>query len=210
MRTGKFIAIASIFGGSRDAAGNIIDRDPHGYPTVWLSVTAGKIPNRQVLAGSVALRAGIKLDSDGIIGRGQDKGHVSSTRVIFGQWLHQGDHELYGPQYVFNVIQDLTESTPKDIMEAEAFLGEPEVFTVPRPELPADYQRKTERHVGRNRLDDNMHGTANQTNSRPAEIAREQLGIKSIDTSAPKNPEVELHGDVDQQGNPVQHRPAKS
>lgn len=206
--TGKFIAIASVFGGARDAAGNIIDRDPHGYPTVWLSVIAGKIPNRQTLAGSVAQRAGIPVDGNGIIPRGEQQGYPSATRVVYGQWLQTGVHDIYGPQYTFSIMD--ANISPKESLEMEALLGAPEVFTVPKPELPEGYQRKTERHIGRAKLDVQMHGTANQSNSRPADEARGQLGINSIDTGAAKNPEVELHGDVDQGGNPkVLHNPVK-
>lgn len=190
--TGKFLAKVTVFGGAMDSDGTIISRDTHGLPPVWLNVIAGSIPNRQTLTGSVALRAGIIMDGDGVIGARESKGHPFAFRIVLCQWLQTGVDERYGPQFSWTVLQDLTTASIKDQIEAEALLGKPEVFTVSRPELPEDYQKKTNQHIGRNKLDPAFHGTANQTHSNPVEKATADLGNFRSDTKG--NPEVEVRG----------------
>lgn len=208
--TGKFVAIASVFGRSLDSAGNIIDRDPHGLPSIWLSPLAGSIPNRNTLAGSVAHRAGIIMDSDGVILPGESKGHPFAKRIVYGTYVQTSVHEQYGPQYSWTVIRDMTTASAKEIDETCAYVGEPSVFQVARPELPEDYQRKTTQHIGRNRMDDRNHPTTGSqvNNTNPVLEAKRDVGSIPSDTN--KNPEVVLEGVVDEQGNPkVLHNPVK-
>lgn len=187
--TGKFIAIASVFGGAMDSAGRILSRDTHGLPPIWLNVIAGSIPNRQTLTGSVAQRAGILMDDNGVISRGQSQGNPFGKVTFFGQWLHTGDDDRYGPQYSWIVIQN--DLSPKEIMELEPMLGTANVFTVARPELPEGYEKKTNQHVSPRRLDPAFHGTQS-TFSNPVEKAREDLGNFRSDTKG--NPEVTVQG----------------
>lgn len=191
--TGEFIAIVSVFGRARDSKGEIINRDPNDLPTMWLTTIAGKMPNRQALAGTVVQRMGIPMDRNGIIPVGEDRGNPDARRVIYGQWLHQSDHELFGPQFSWNVIKDLSTASVKEINEAKEYLGAPEVFILPNPQLPEDYRRKTTQHIGRNRMDPMTHGTAGQTTSRPVEIALRDLGPSRSDVDI--NPEVQIAGE---------------
>jgi hypothetical protein len=191
--TGKFIATVSVNGRAMDSKGNIIQRDPNGLPTMWLNVIAGGIPNRQTLTGSVVQRMGVPMDEDGVIGLGESMGHPFAKRIIYGTWLHSSDHEDYGPQFSWNVIKDMTSSSITEIEEACAHVGEPYVFQVDRPELPEDYERKTTQHIGRNKMDERVHGTANQAPSNPVRQAVSEVGtMRSSDSNV--NPETTLVG----------------
>jgi hypothetical protein len=203
--TGKFIAMVQVNGRAMDSAGNIIDRDPHGLPTMWLNVIAGSIPNRQTLTGSVVQRMGVPLDENGVIAPGESRGYAFSKRLIYGQWLHQSTHEIYGPQYSWNVIKDMTNSSVEDIEKACEHVGPADVFTVDRPDLPEDYQRKTVQHVGRRKLDPLDHGTANQTHSNPAEQARQEVGEFRSDKGT--NPEVVIVGNDSNDSNRQPSKP---
>jgi hypothetical protein len=211
--TGKFVATVSVNGRAMDSKGNIIQRDPNGLPTMWFNVIAGGIPNRQTVTGSVVQRMGIPLDENGVIEPGADRGHPFARRIIYASWLHQSDHEDYGPQYSWNMIKDLTTSSVEEIEKACDYVGEPYVFTVERPELPEDYQRRTNQHIGRNRMDVRVHGTANQTESNPVKVARENFGNMRT-SDADGNPEIVVHGNkaqaVPQLGNEVGARQPKA
>lgn len=187
--TGKFIATVSVNGRALDSAGNIINRDNHGLPTMWLNVIAGRIPNRQTITGTLVQRMGLPIDDNGIIAPGEDRGRPFAQRIIYGQWLHQSDHETFGPQYTWSMIKDMTDSSPKEIEESCEHLGPADVFTVERPNLPEDYVRRSTQHIGRNKLDPQNHSTNNQQ-SRVVEKAIEQTGGIRVDTL--NNPEVEV------------------
>lgn len=202
MNTGKFIASVSVNGRALDSAGNIINRDPHGYPTMWLNVVAGSIPNRQTLTGSVVRRMGVPMDQNGVIAPGATSGDPFSQRLIYGQWLHQSDHEVYGPQFTWSMIKDMTNSSPVEIEESCQYLGAPTVFTVERPDLPEDYQRKTTQHIGLAKSDPRSHSTTSQQASRPAQEVTRDQGHYATDSTL--NPELEVHGS---QANPAK-RPA--
>lgn len=207
MNTGKFIAIASVSGRGMDSKGEIISRDTNGLPPIWLSVLAGTIPNRQTLSGSVAQRAGIPLDSNGVIAAGDKEGGSFSKRIIYGQWLHQSDHDDYGPQYTWTVIKDLTSVSVMELDQTIEHLGAPNVFTVEKPELPADYERKTVQHVGRAKLDPHVHGTASQIGSNVVDQAVKKVGAMRSDQDI--NPEVEVTQGKPTAGKVRVHRPAK-
>lgn len=185
--TGKFIATVSVFGRARDAAGNIISRDTHGLPAMWLNVLGGKIPNRQTITGTVAQRMGIPIDENGVIAPGESSGNPNAKRIIYGQWLHQSDHELFGPQITWNMIKDMSHSSPKEIEETCEWLGEPEVFNLERPELPEDYQRKTVQHISPAKMDPLNH-SVNQQRSNVVERALADVGPMRSDQD--RNPEV--------------------
>jgi hypothetical protein len=191
---GKFIATVSVNGRAMDSKGNIINRDPNDLPTMWLNVIAGGIPNRQTLTGSVVQRMGVPMDEDGVIAPGESVGHPFAKRIIYGTWLHSSDHEDYGPQFSWNVIKDMTNSSVEDIEAACEHLGEPYVFTVDRPDLPEGYERRTTQHIGRNRFDERVHGTASQTVSNPVQIARRDLGENLRTSDALVNPEIIVKG----------------
>jgi hypothetical protein len=194
--TGKFIATVSVNGRAMDSKGNIINRDTNGFPTMWFNVMAGGIPNRQTVAGSVVQRAGVPIDGNGVIAPGSTEGHPFAKRIIYGYWLHSSDHDDYGPQFTWNVIKDMTNDPVTEIEAACKQLGEPYVFTVDRPELPEDYQRRTTQHIGRNAVDSRVHGTANQAPSNVVNQAREMVGGDARTSDAIENPELVIQGEA--------------
>lgn len=190
---GKFLGIVSVFGRARDAKGNIIDRDVNELPSAWITPLAGSIPNRNTITGSVIKRAGVPIDENGIISYGEREGNADGKRIIFGSYNLQNEHEQYGPQYSWNVIRDMSNASAKEIMETEEFLGEPGIFDVGRVNLPADYVRRTNQHVGRNRMDERSHSVLSpQQGSNVVENAVATAGNIPSDTRL--NPEVQVQG----------------
>lgn len=209
MNTGKFIAIASVSGRGMDSKGEIISRDTNGLPPIWLSVLAGTIPNRQTLSGSVAQRAGIPVDSNGVIAPGDRDGGSFSKRIVYGQWLHSSDHDDFGPQYTWTIIKDMSIVPVMELEQAIEYLGAPNVFTVEKPELPTDYVRKTVQHVSPSKLDPHSHGTASQSDSNVVNQAVKKTGTMRSDVNI--NPEVEVTEGKPTAGKvKIAHRPAKS
>jgi hypothetical protein len=188
MNTGKFIATVSVSGRAMDAKGNIIQRDSNGLPTMWLNVMAGTIPNRQTIAGTVIQRMGIPIDENGVIASGNENGNPFAKRIIYGSWLYTADDERYGPQFSWSMIKDLSDSSIVELEKSISFLGNPSVFTVERPELPADYERKTVQHIGRAKMDPKVHNVSSNAQSNPVQTARQDLGAIPSDTG--ENPEV--------------------
>lgn len=204
---GKFLAKVTVFGGAMDSKGNIISRDKNGLPSVWLTPLAGEIPNRNVLTGSVAQRSGIKLDSNGVIGRGTTTGDSFAFRLLFGQYTKIGEDERYGDQYTFNILQDLTDSpnVASEIVQLEQMLGEPSIFTVARPELPEDYEKKTNQHVSPRKTDPQFHPTLTNDRSVPAQKIVNDLGNFRSDEKG--NPELTVVGIQSTEN--IQHNPVK-
>ena len=197
---GKFLAIVSVFGRARDAQGNIIDRDPNGLPTMWLTPIAGNIPNRNTIAGSVMQRAGVPIDSNGVIPFGEKDGNPNARRVIYGSYNLQSEHEQYGPNYSWNVIKDMSNASAKEIAETEEFLGEPGIFDVGRVELPEGYVRRTNQHISRNKMDDRTTNTLSpQQGSNVVDQAKQQVG--SIPSDTLLNPEVQVQGSANNLNN---------
>lgn len=204
---GKFLAKVTVFGGAMDSKGNIISRDKNGLPSIWLTPLAGEIPNRNVLTGSVAQRSGIKLDSNGVIGRGTTTGDSFAFRLLFGQYTKVGEDERYGDQYTFNILQDLTDSpnVASEIVQLEQMLGEPSIFTVARPELPEDYEKKTNQHVSPRKTDPQFHPTLTNDRSIPATKIVNDLGNFRSDEKG--NPELTVVGTQSTEN--IQHNPVK-
>lgn len=192
--TGKFIAVVSVSGRAMDSNGVIISRDTHDLPPIWLQVIAGTIPNRQTLSGSIAQRMGIPMDSNGVIASNAKQGNSYSKRIIFGSWLQSAEHDAFGPQFTWTMIKDMTEASVIELEQACDYLGKPDVFTVDKPELPSDYQRKTNQHIGKSKLDPLSHSLTNPTMSNPVEQAIEQVGYKRSDSAT--NPEVVVENDL--------------
>lgn len=98
--------------------------DKNGNQAIMMQCIAGKMPNRNVLSGTVASRVGLEIG----------KTYLINCR-------EQGFDKLFGPDYVFVKVKEL--ETGEDIIRASKELGTAEVFTVLRPEGFEDkYQRK--------------------------------------------------------------------
>lgn len=99
--------------------------DKNGKFPVMLQCIAGKMPNRNVLSGTVAERAGIEIG-----------------RTYLMQVRETGFDKVFGPDFTFVKVKELT--TGKDIIDACKELSKPEVLTVQRPAGYEDvYRRKT-------------------------------------------------------------------
>lgn len=97
--------------------------DKNGEQSVMIQYIAGVMPNRQVLAGTVAKRAGFEIGKTYLI-------HVRE----------QGYDELYGLDFNFIKINELT---GVDIIKTCKEIGEPEIWVVERPEgFKEEYDRK--------------------------------------------------------------------
>jgi hypothetical protein len=90
-------------------------KDKNGNDSVMLQCIAGRMPNRNVLSGTVADRAGLKVD-----------------RTYLVQCREIGYDKEFGKQFNFIKIKELT--TGKDITETCSMLGDPEIVNIPRPE----------------------------------------------------------------------------
>lgn len=98
--------------------------DKNGNYPVMLQCIAGTMPNRNVLSGTVAKRMGIE----------EGKTYLMSVR-------ESGYDKKFGTDYTFTKIKEL--HTGKDIVDASKELGDPDVFTVNRPEgFESSYERK--------------------------------------------------------------------
>lgn len=98
--------------------------DKNGRYAVMLQCIAGRMPNRNVMSGTVAERAGIE---------------VGKTYLM--QVREAGIDKVFGPDYQFVKIREITQA--EDIVKATKLLSSPEVFEVKRPEgYENAYQRK--------------------------------------------------------------------
>lgn len=99
--------------------------DKNNKSTVMLQCIAGKMPNRNVLSGTVAERAGFEVG----------KTYLAQVREV-------GFDKDYGPDFNYIMVKELV--TGKDIAETSKRLGAPEILNVPRPAgFEQKYTRKS-------------------------------------------------------------------
>lgn len=99
--------------------------DKNGELSVMVQCVGGRMPNRNVLSGTVAKRAGFE---------------VGKTYLI--NIREQGFDKVFGPDYTFIKVMEL--ESGQDIIESALKLGPPEVFIVERPEgFEEIYDRKS-------------------------------------------------------------------
>lgn len=122
MFTGKIVGTITPFSGTTTT-------DKNGADSVMVQCIAGKMPNRNVISGTVAQRAGFE---------------VGKTYFIIVR--EAGYHEVHGTQYDFLKVKELTEGI--DIVDTCMALGEPTIFNVEKPEISKEYQRKGDKVVG--------------------------------------------------------------
>ena len=97
--------------------------DKNGLMPVMLQCMAGKMPNRNVLSGTVADRAGFE---------------VGKTYLV--QIREQGRDKVFGPTFSFTKMSELK---GVEIVDAVKKLGPAEILVVDRPEGFEDaYERK--------------------------------------------------------------------
>lgn len=102
-----------------------ITPDKNGNMAVMLQLIAGKMPNRNVLSGTVAERLGIEIG----------KSYLMQVR-------ERGIDDTFGSDYTFIKVKEL--ETGEDLIKSIKLLGLPNIVTIPRPEgYKAEYQRKS-------------------------------------------------------------------
>lgn len=98
--------------------------DKNGAPPVMLQCIAGSMPNRNVLAGTVAQRAGFEIGKTYLV-------NVRET----------GYDDIFGPDFTFVKVMELKSGL--DIVQASKELGTPQILYVQRPEgFEQHYQRR--------------------------------------------------------------------
>ena len=85
--------------------------DVNGLESVYLTPIAGKCPNRNVLAGTVAKSAGFE-----------------EGKTYLAKWTRLEDDPVYGAQVGWTKIQEVTD--PLAVITATTQLGEGETFDV--------------------------------------------------------------------------------
>jgi hypothetical protein len=101
------------------------DSDKTGENPIMIQCMAGKMPNRNVLSGTVAIRAGLEVG----------KTYLINVREA-------GTDKQFGQDFTWLKMQEIT--SPLDIIDAKDKLGDPEIIEIPRPEGYEDsYTRKT-------------------------------------------------------------------
>ncbi len=99
--------------------------DKNGEEAIMIQCMAGKMPNRNVLSGTVALRTGLEIG----------KTYLINIR-------ENGTDEQFGRDFTWTKVQEIT--SPLEIVKAIKELGDPEVITIPRPDgYEKTYERKT-------------------------------------------------------------------
>lgn len=98
--------------------------DKNGLDSVYLTPIAGKAPNRNVLAGTVAMNTGLEVGKSYL---------TKYTRI--------DDDPEYGPQYSWTKVSEV--SDPLQIIQAEATLGAGMLFDVERAGSQTPAQRAT-------------------------------------------------------------------
>lgn len=98
--------------------------DSNGLAPVMLQCIAGTMPNRNVLSGTVAKRAGFEVG----------KTYLVNVR-------ENGADIVFGSDFTFIKVMELT--TGLDVVKASKEIGDPNIQNVPRPEgYENRYQRK--------------------------------------------------------------------
>jgi hypothetical protein len=107
MYESKAIVSVELFNGTKEDGSLRIDKN--GKQAVMLRIIAGKSPNRNVLAGTVA----------------ENSGFIPG-KMYFVQ-IREREANENGRQFTFTKLSDVS---PLEALQAEAMLGKPEVFNV--------------------------------------------------------------------------------
>lgn len=139
--------------------------DKNGKFPVMLQCLAGVMPNRNVLSGTVAERAGFEVG----------KTYLANVREL-------GVDQVFGPAYTFIKVMEC--KSAEDIAKAQKALGDPEILTVLRPAgFDDSYVRKTNAVEGftSKRIQSGDFIPAIQTTSRDHSTAEKILQGSSTD-----------------------------
>jgi hypothetical protein len=102
-----------------------ITPDKNGKMPVMLQLIAGIMPNRNVLSGTVAERAGF------VVGK-----------TYLAQVRERGTDEVFGQDFNFLPVKEI--ESPVDVLKLQKEMGKPQVVAIDRPEEFFErYHRKT-------------------------------------------------------------------
>ena len=88
--------------------------DKHGKQAIYLAIVAGKIPNRNIISGTIAERNGFEVG----------KSYLVSIRET-------EPSEEYGRQFQFNKVSEC--ASVMDILQGSKELGEGSIYDVTAP-----------------------------------------------------------------------------
>lgn len=148
--------------------------DKNGNYPVMIQCIAGKMPNRNVLSGTVAERAGFELG-----------------KTYLMQVRQAGTDKVFGDDFNFVKITELKSGL--DIIQASKELGDPQIVTIPRPEGFKDaYQRQGDAiiSVRTKREREGLYQRAIPSTTSDHSTAREEKEGTSITTA--RREQVEL------------------
>lgn len=164
--------------------------DKNGETPVMIQCIAGQMPNRNVLSGTVAMRAGFEVGKTYLV-------NVRET----------GYDDIFGPDFTFIKVMELNNGL--DIVRAAKELGEPRVLFVTRPEgFESVYRRKGDA-VESNRAKRikegayhpaypttiGHHETAQQIRRGSSQNTGGELNIQNLENLDMEFPEPEQHQD---------------
>lgn len=108
--------------------------DKNGEETIMVQVAAGRFPNRNVIAGTVAKNKGMEIG----------KTYLIQVREL-------GEHVIHGKDYDWQPLRELV--TGKDIVDTCLALGDPEPIFIDKPIASQEYHRKSDKIVSQRTKD---------------------------------------------------------
>lgn len=100
--------------------------DKNGNDSIMIQCMAGKMPNRQVLSGTVAERQGFEI------------GKTYLIRV-----LERGYDKVFGLDFSWTKVMEITDPLRVVELSKKENLGKPQIINIPRPEgFEKAYERK--------------------------------------------------------------------
>lgn len=102
--------------------------DKNGSMPVMIQCVAGKMPNRQVMSGTVAERQGLE---------------VGKTYLI--QVRERGFDKVFGEDFTWTKLMEIVDPLRIIELKKKEYLGEPQIITIDRPDGFEDaYERKSD------------------------------------------------------------------
>jgi hypothetical protein len=159
--------------------------DKNGNPPIMLQCIAGTMPNRNVLAGTVAQRAGFEVGNTYLV-------NVRET----------GYDDIFGPDFTFIKVMQMDSGL--DIVRAAKELGDARIMYVQRPEGFEQHYQRVGNAIESNRtrrMKEGLYHPTTQTTITSHQTAREIRAGSSVGSGGTLINEEEML--YDEQGEPV-------
>jgi len=157
-----------------------ITPDKNGEGSIFIQCIAGKMPNRNVRAGTVAKTSGLEIG----------KTYLLDVREV-------GYDEVFGTDYTYSKVLELKSAI--DIVDTCIKLGPPSVFEVPKPDAAKEYQRKSVAVVGTRtkRIEEGLYRAIGTSTIESSNDTTEKIDVAKteakVQTGASIEQEVEIH-----------------